>query len=119
MNDDFNTPKALSRLFELVATINGIKDGHLPADRVSAATLQRLKEVFQHFIFDIFGLLDEHDGGQDGQTVDGLMQLIINIRKEARERKDWSTSDQIRDALKDLQIQLKDSKEGTSWVKDS
>lgn len=119
MNDDFNTPKALSRLFELVATINGIKDGHLPANRISAPTLERLKKTFSDFIFDIFGLLDEHDGGQDGQTVDGLMQLIINIRKEARERKDWGTSDQIRDTLKELQIQLKDSKEGTTWAKDS
>lgn len=117
MNDDFNTPKALSRIFEIVTRINSIKDGHLPADSLSAAVLDRLKETFKALIFDIFGLLDEDESGQDGRVMDGLMQLIIEMRNEARTRKDWATSDKIRDVLKELSIQLKDNKEGTSWVK--
>jgi cysteinyl-tRNA synthetase len=117
MNDDMNTPKALARLFEVVTRINSIKDGHLPADSLSEATLQRLKESFKALTFDIFGLLDEDGSNQDSRVLDGLMQLIIEMRNEARVRKDWPTSDKIRDVLKELNIQLKDSKEGTAWGK--
>ena len=70
-------------------------------------------------IFEVFGLTDEIQGGGDGsRTIDGLMQLVIEMRQDARGRKDWGASDRIRDALKELRIQLKDSKEGTSWTKD-
>jgi cysteinyl-tRNA synthetase len=115
MNDDFNTPKALARLFELVTKINGLKDGHLPANEVSAETIASLKKAFNDFIYDIFGLLDETNAGGDNNLVDGLMDVIIELRKSARANKDWATSDMIRDALKELEIQLKDSKEGTTW----
>lgn len=116
MNDDFNTPKALARLFELAPKINGLKGGQLSIREVSADTLQRLKQTFHDFIFDIFGLKEEQEGGENGLT-DGLVQLIIDIRKEARANKDWATSDQIRDTLKELGVLLKDSKEGTTWSK--
>ena len=117
MNDDFNTPKALARLFELVSRINGLKDGHLPLQEVSEATFLRLKEVFPAFIFDLLGLADETQAGDNGtDLVDGLMDLIIDMRKDARSRKDWAASDRIRDALTALDIQLKDGKEGTSWT---
>lgn len=120
MNDDFNTPKALARLFELVTKINGINDSHLPVDEVSVATLKRLKETFNDFIYDVFGLLDETAGANgEGKVLDGLMDVIIDLRKAARENKDWGTSDKIRDALKALHIQLKDSKEGTTWTVES
>jgi cysteinyl-tRNA synthetase len=56
-------------------------------------------------------------GNGDGEILDGLMQLIIELRAQARANKDWATSDQIRDALKELEIQLKDGKEGTEWMK--
>ena len=61
--------------------------------------------------------MDEDQAGGDDGTLDGLMQLIIEMRAEARARKDWNTSDKIRDTLKALDIQLKDSKEGTTWSK--
>jgi cysteinyl-tRNA synthetase len=80
--------------------------------------LDQLKTLFQEFIFDILGLQDEAQGGGDSATLDGLMQLIIEMRADARQRKDWPTSDKIRDTLKDRHIQLKDSKEGTAWVKE-
>lgn len=118
MNDDFNTPKALARLFELVTRINGLKDGHLPADQVSGPTLTLLKDTFRIFLFDILGLQDEGaDSGENGQAMmNGLMDMILNIRQEARTNKDWATSDLIRDSLKELGIQVKDSKEGASWT---
>lgn len=120
MCDDFNTPKALARLFELVSKINSLKDGHLSFDGLTAETLDALKGLFHDYIFDVMGLTDEMQGGGDtGNTLDGLMQLIIEMRQDARVRKDWGTSDKIRDTLKELNIALKDSKEGTSWSKES
>ena len=117
MQDDFNTPQALARLFELVNKINSLRDGHLSIDQLSSATLERLKKEFHEFIFNIFGLKDEATDG-DGNTTEGLMQLIITLRNQARAQKDWPTADTIRDTLKALEIQLKDAKDGaTTWVK--
>jgi cysteinyl-tRNA synthetase len=118
MSDDFNTPKALASVFELVTKINGIKAGHLSINEVSAETLARLTTTFDQLIHDIFGLLDETQASGDGGTVEGLMELILQLRQNARTNKDWGTSDQIRNALTALNIQVKDSKEGTNWVKE-
>ncbi|CAN5252450.1 cysteine--tRNA ligase [soil metagenome] len=115
MNDDFNTAQTLAALFELSAKINGIKDGHIAASSISAATFERLKTQFVLFTEEILGLKDEDALGDNGVT-DGLMQLIIDIRKQSREKKDYATSDQIRDALAEVKIQLKDGKEGTAWT---
>lgn len=118
MSDDFNTPKAMARLFELVTRINGIKDGHLPKNEVSEETLTRLKSAFEALIFHVLGLKDEMAAGDNGTNlVDGLMEIIIDLRKDARTNKDWATSDKIRDMLGALEVQLKDGKEGTTWVK--
>lgn len=118
MNDDFNTPKALARLFELVTRVNGLKDGHLAMGEVTASTFDRLKSTFSNFITEILGLKDEMQAADNGTNlVDGLMEIIIDMRKDVRANKDWAASDKIRDALTALEIQLKDGKEGTSWVK--
>lgn len=116
MCDDFNTPKALAGLFELTSKINALSLGQLDPAALSESTLNRLREFFPTFVRDVLGLRDDSDG-QDGQTVDGLMDLIIELRKDARAGKDWATADKIRDALTALSIQLKDGKEGTSWSK--
>ncbi|HFB99248.1 MAG TPA: cysteine--tRNA ligase [Phaeodactylibacter sp.] len=118
MSDDFNTPMALARLFELANKVNSLNDGHLSMNGITAATLQRMKDTFTSFIYDIFGLRDEEMGasGSNGIT-DGLMDLIIDLRQNARANKDWGTSDKIRDTLNELSIQLKDGKEGTTWSK--
>lgn len=118
MNDDFNTPKAMGRLFELASKINSLKDGHLPLNEVAADTLSELKELYNAFVFDIFGLKDETagSGSEDNSLVDGLMDFIIEMRADARQNKDWPTSDKIRDKMKELKVQLKDGKEGTSWT---
>jgi len=117
MYDDFSTPTALGKLFELVPKINGLKDGHLSLAEVSAETLERLKKIFNDFIFDIFGLQDEMEQNNGDGTLDGLMQLVIDLRQNARATKDWGTSDKIRDGLAALKIQLKDGKDGTDWSK--
>ncbi len=117
MYDDFSTPTALGKLFELVPKINGLKDGHLSLAEVSTETLERLKKIFNDFIFDIFGLQDEMEQSNGDGTLDGLMQLVIDLRQNARATKDWGTSDKIRDGLAALKIQLKDGKDGTDWSK--
>ena len=117
MSSDFNTPKALSRLFELVPVINSINDGKIKIDDIGMNTIQKLKEVFHQFIFQIFGLKDELESASNGKgnPISGLMEIIIELRKEARQNKDWATADKIRDGLNELNILLKDGKEGTSW----
>jgi cysteinyl-tRNA synthetase len=119
MSDDFNTPKALSRLFELVNKLNGIKDNHIGWDQISPTTFHQIKTVFSLFINEIFAIdsdvSNEMTGNQDKKLLDGLMQLIIQMRNDARLRKDWSTADLIRDSLKENQIELKDGKDGSSW----
>ncbi len=118
MSDDFNTPMAMARLFELVSKINSLSAGHLSNNDLTTETLERLKTTFHTFIYTIFGLLDEEAGNDGGDEIaDGLMQLIIELRQSARENKDWETSDKIRDSLKELEIQVKDGKDGTTWSK--
>ncbi len=115
MNDDFNTPKALARLFELANRINGLKDGHLSFNDLTNDTLEKLQHTFKVFLYDILGLKDEMAESEENGAMDGLMQLIIDIRQDARVNKDWATSDKIRDTLAELKIQLKDGKDGTNW----
>ena len=118
MDDDFNTPKALAALFELVTKINSLNAGHLPMQEVRGETWQQLKQAFHDYIYEVLGLQDEMEAeGKDDGPLEGLMDLIIDIRQEARANKDWDTSDKIRDALKEAGIVLKDSKEGTTWTK--
>lgn len=116
MDDDFNTPKALAIIFELVSIINGLKDGHLSMEGVMESTLDRLRVEFKSFLRDVLGLDSEMETS-DGGVIEGLMELIISMRQEARSRKDWATSDKIRDSLKELNLQIKDGKEGTTWSK--
>lgn len=111
MNDDFSSPTAIASLFDAVKLINAANDGHL---HLNAGELEQLQELFDAFLFDILGMQTE-DAGSDQQLVDGLMQTIINLRHEARAKKDFATSDVIRDSLGKLNIVLKDGKEGTSW----
>jgi len=117
MDDDFNTPKALAKMFELVPKINSFKEGHLDINELSAEALNNLKISFNAFLFDIFGLKDDMESAQGNSgAMDGLMELVIDLRQSARANKDWPTSDKIRDKLTELKIQLKDGKDGTDWT---
>jgi len=119
MADDFNTPKALSRLFELVNKLNSLKDKHIGWEQISPATFENIKQVFSSFINDLFAVDSDVEGdltgNQDKSLLDGLMNLIIQMRNDARLRKDWATADLIRDALKENKVELKDGKDGSSW----
>ena len=114
MDDDFSTPKALAKLFELVPKINSLADGKISMNEVSTEAIQYIQKIVNDLVFNVFGLKDEQDGQHS--AVEGLMELILNIRQKARENKDWGTSDQIRDGLKAAGIVVKDSKEGSAWV---
>ncbi|MBL0238800.1 MAG: cysteine--tRNA ligase [Saprospiraceae bacterium] len=116
MNDDFNVPNALASIFELASVINSVKDGHINPALYSVETWKELVSHLKIFIEGIFGLKDESSADQDG-TIDGLMSLVIDLRKDIRERKDWIFADKIRNTLQELGIQLKDGKEGTQWSK--
>ena len=113
MDDDFSTPRALAHIFEIIPKINGLNDGHLSLDLISPKTLEDLNRFMKAFIFDIFGFEEVQEGGTE--YLDGVMQLLIELRADARANKDWNTSDKIRDALKALNIQLNDGSEGTTW----
>ena len=120
LDEDLNTPKALAKIFGLVSDIQKFTNGQQDLGSIAPETLARLKKDFSAIVFDIFGLQKEALIGQsdeDKALLDGLMQMIIEQRQEARANKDWAKSDQIRDALQALGLQIKDGKEGSSWSK--
>ena len=112
MNDDFNTPILVSHLFEAVKVINQIKEGKAS---LSSEDLETLKTTMNSFVFDVLGLTNEA-AHNNSEKINGVVELLIKLRKEARENKDWALSDQIRDELIALGIQLKDGKEGTTYL---
>lgn len=115
MNDDFNTAEAIAVLFEMSKKINSYKEGLISISTLDEETFTLLRTVFTAFIKDILAI-DKEDGTDNG-LADGLMSVILTLRKDAREKKDWSASDKIRDELLRLSIQVKDGKEGTTWSK--
>ena len=114
MNDDFNTAKVLANMFELVPVINSIKDGLIKTDAIAAATLLLLQQKFKAYLEDVFGL--QNVSANDNAALSGVMELLIEIRKEAKTKKDFATSDKIRNQLATLGISVKDEKDGgVSW----
>ena len=115
MDDDFSTAKVLANMFELVPVINSIKDKTIAPDAVSAETLQLLKSKMQVYVEDILGLKAEANAEND--KLKNVIEVLIELRKEARAKKDWATSDKIRNQLAEAGIQLKDEKDGNmSWT---
>jgi cysteinyl-tRNA synthetase len=115
MNDDFSTAKVLANIFELVPVINSLKDKAIPFDSLSATTFEYLQLKLKTYIEDILGLKSELEA--DNDKLKGVMEVLITLRKEARNKKDWATSDKIRNQLAEIGIQLKDDKDGNiSWV---
>jgi cysteinyl-tRNA synthetase len=114
MNDDLNTAKVMAGLFELVPMINSIKDGKIQLASLSSNALKLMQEQFNVYLIDIFGLTDESK--RDDDKLAAVLHLIGDIRKDARSRKDFATSDKIRNQLLAAGIQLKDEKDGgMSW----
>ncbi|MZQ48014.1 MAG: cysteine--tRNA ligase [Bacteroidales bacterium] len=112
IDDDLNTPVLLSYLFEGVKYINQVNDGK---EKLSAADLGSLKKLFKTFVFDILGLKAAPVSVTDEKLTGELMKIIIDLRQDARERKDFATSDKIRNELKEAGIILKDRKDGAEW----
>lgn len=114
MKDDFNTAKVLANLFELTPVINSLKSGQIKSNELSTNTFILLKKTWKEYLEDILGLKEEK-GAQDDKLA-GVMDLILNIRKDVRSKKDYTTSDKIRKALESVGITVKDEKDGnTSW----
>jgi cysteinyl-tRNA synthetase len=111
MNDDFNSPVVIAELFEAARIINSVYDGKA---QLNEADLSKLKQLVGDFVFDIFGLKDEDSSNTE---LNSVLDMVIDIRKSAKENKDYATSDKIRIGLQQIGIQLKDSKEGTTWSK--
>ena len=110
MNDDFSTARILANMFELVPVINSIKDGHIKQHAISGATLEKMQLYFKNYLEDILGLKNERE--TDDNKLNGVLDLLVNIRKDAKARKDYATSDKIRNQLLELGILLKDDKDG-------
>ncbi len=112
MDDDLNTPVLLSYLFEGVKYINSVSDG---SEKLTLSDLESLKKMFNTFVFEILGLKDENVGKNDEKLTKDLVEMIINLRQEAKTRKEWVVSDQIRAELKRIGVVLKDKKDGVEW----
>lgn len=113
INDDFNTAKVLANIFEIVPVINSIKDGIIGANAISSSTLNRMKESFSVYLEQILGL---EDNIENTKQLSGIMDLLIEIRRDAKLKKDFFTSDKIRKNLAGLGIEMKDEKDGKiSW----
>ena len=114
MDDDISTPKVLANMFELAPVINSIKDGLIKPGAISSGTLQLMKDKFKIFLEDILGL--QNISAADNEILQGVMDLVIEIRKESKQKKDFATSDKIRKQLTEIGILLKDEKDGgMSW----
>jgi len=110
MNDDFNTAKVLATLFDLVPVINSLKTGLIPPGALSPATINLTRKYFTDYLENILGLKGEF--ADEDRKLTGVVKLLIDIRRDARVRKDYSTSDKIRNQLQQLGILLKDEKDG-------
>ena len=113
LSEDFNTALALAALFELSAKIYSFYNKQLDITTISASTFAKLTSTFSEIIIDVLGLSSEEEG--TGNHLDGVMQLMINIRQDAGENKDFSLSDKIRDELAEVGVKLKDEKGITSY----
>jgi cysteinyl-tRNA synthetase len=113
MNDDFNSPILIAQLFEATKWINQLNEG---GAKISATDLELLRTTMHSFVYDVLGLTKEIEGQNNGQQqLDAAVNLLIDLRNQARANKDFATSDAIRDRLQEAGIQLKDGKEGTSF----
>ena len=112
MNDDLNSPIAISHLFDACKAINSVSDGKAT---ISAEDLDELKNVFKLYIEDIFGLKTDAKSDAGTDSYKKAIDLLLNIRLEAKRNKDWGTSDKIRNELTALGFSIKDTKDGFEW----
>ncbi len=113
MNDDLSTPIVISHLFDGVRIINTVLAGNAT---LSQADIDELRETMRLFMFDVLGLVESKESDSSGnEAYAKAIELLLEMRREAKARKDWATSDLIRDRLNEIGFELKDTKEGTEW----
>jgi len=112
MNDDFNTPILIANLFDAVKFINLIKDRK---ETITKEDLTILSGTLKAFSFDVLGLKSTQENTNNSDKLTGVVELLIQLRKEAKENKNYALSDEIRNKLLEKGIQLKDSREGTTF----
>ena len=118
MDDDFNTPRGIATLFDLGREVNILLSSDQP---VSRGTLEAIDALYQSLGGDVLGILVDDQvspGGAlqaDSDLVDGLVRMLIDMRQEARQARDWAKSDAIRDRLSEMGIALEDGPDGTRW----
>jgi len=112
MNDDLNSPILIAHLFDAVRIINSAAD---KKESLTESDINLLRNLVHTFVFDILGLLPESDPQAGNQVITSLMNIILDLRREARANKDWATSDRLRDALTQSGISIKDTKDGATW----
>lgn len=112
MNDDFNTPILVAHLFDAAKFIQAVQSGK---ETISAADREKLSEALNAFVFDILGLTEISEDNSDNGSLDTVMELVLQMRQQARENKDWTTADAIRDKLNEANIVVKDEKDGATW----
>lgn len=114
MNDDLNSPIVISNLFDAAKAINNIVAGNAT---ITAEDLAELKDTMRTFMFDILGLKENVQSGNEGnnKAYAGAIDLLLELRKQAKANKDWATADKIRNDLTALGFQIKDTKDGVEW----
>jgi cysteinyl-tRNA synthetase len=112
MNDDFNAPVLVANLFEGARIINSVNDGK---ETITASDLELLKKIMHDFVFDVLGLKSESSNTAKDIALNGVMEIILDIRNEAKAKKDFATSDKLRDSLAKNKITIKDTKDGVNW----
>jgi len=112
LNDDLNTPILIAHLFEAVKTVNAINDG---TKNITAEDLEKLKALFKLFCNDILGLVSEQQQSASDDKSAEVIDLLLKIRMEAKQNKNWALCDQIRDELTKMNIVIKDTKDGFEW----
>lgn len=111
MNDDLNTPVVLAHLFDAVKVINSCNEGK---HNLSVADVGLLKDLFNKYVIEIFGL-QSFLNTKNSTDINALMSIILDVRNQLKENKDWTTADKIRDGLNNVNIEIKDNKDGSSW----
>ena len=113
MNDDLSTPIVISHLFDAVRIVNSVLAGK---GTLTAVDIETLRETMRVYIFDILGLVDSTESNEGGnEAYSKAIDLLLDVRREAKARKDWAMSDFIRDKLGEIGFEIKDTKEGTEW----
>ena len=114
MNDDLNTPIVIAHLFDACRIINSVKDGNAT---LTAGDIDRLKHLFKTFLIDIMGVRTDigAESGTNMKPFEDAVDLLLDIRKEAKSKKDWATSDLIRNRLNEIGFDIKDTKDGFEW----